>query len=109
MTHAENQLLDVNPDSLMLTMLATTSTASTPSFSRAPGSAISLTRGTPMSGTSPAVGTPPLGLRWGVCRFVHEQNLQLQTAFADTMRRNCLQEEPEEPIPQEDEDDPDWM
>ena len=108
-THAENQLLDVNPDSPMLTTSATTSTASTPLFSRAPGSAMSSTRGTPMSGTSPAVGTPPLGLRWGICCFVHEKSLQPQTAFADIMRRNHLQEEPEEPIPQEGEEDPDWM
>ena len=109
-THAENQLLDVNPDSPMLTTSASTSTVSIPSFSRAPGSAVSSMMGTPMSGASPAAGTPPLGLGQGACHFVHKQNnMPPQTAFADAMRRNRVQEEPEEPIPQEDEEDQDWM
>ena len=49
--------------------------------------------------------TPPPGCRWGACRYAHEQGLVPQTAFADAMR--CAREEPEDPIPQD--DDPDWQ
>ena len=59
-THTEDQLLEADPNSPMLTTSSSTSAVSTPSFSRAPGSAINLTRGTPMSGVSPLVlVTPP--------------------------------------------------
>ena len=55
-TNADNQLLDAVSESPMETTSASTSIVSTPTFSRAPGSAVSSTRGTPMSGTSPVVG-----------------------------------------------------
>ena len=62
-THAEDQLLEAEPDSPMIISSSSTSTVSTPTFSRAPGSAASSTRGTPISGVSPLVrGTPPPGL-----------------------------------------------
>ena len=63
-----------------------------------------------MSEVSPLVlVTPPPGLRWGSCRYAHEQGLLSQTAFTDAMRRNRVQEEPEDPIPQKEEEDSDWM
>ena len=109
-THTEDQLLEADPDSPMLITSTSTSTVSTPSFLRAPGSAVSLARGTPMSEVSPLVlATPPPGLGRGACCYAHEQGLLPQTAFTDAMRRNCVQEEPEDPIPQEEEEDPDWM
>ena len=61
-TNADNQLFGMISDSPMETMLASTSAISTLMFSRAPGSAVSSTRGTPMSGASPAVGSPLPGL-----------------------------------------------
>ena len=66
-TNADNQLLGVSADSPMETTSASTSasisTVSTPSFSRAPGSAVSSARGTPMSvASSPAAEAPPPGL-----------------------------------------------
>ena len=107
-THAENQLLGTEPDSPMIVSSSSTSAVSTPTFSRAPGSNTSSTRGTPISEVSPLVlVTPPPGLGRGVCRYAHAQGLPQQTAFADAMRRNRVQEDPEEPIPKE--TDPDWM
>ena len=86
-THAEDKLLEADPNSPMLTTSTSTSAGSTPSFSRVPRSAVSSTRGTPMSGVSPLVQeTPPPGLGRGVCRYAHEQGLAPQTAFADAMR-----------------------
>ena len=61
-TNADDQLLGAVSESPMETTSASTSTVSTPMFSRAPGSAVSSTRCTPMSGASPAVGSPPPGL-----------------------------------------------
>ena len=52
--------------------------------------------------------TPPPALGRGVCRYAHEQGLIPQTAFANAMRRNRVQEEPEDPIPWE-EEDLDWQ
>ena len=58
-----------------------------------------------MSGVSSLVlVTPPPGLGRGACHYTHEQGLIQQTAFADAMHRNRVQEEPEDPIPQEEED-----
>ena len=110
-THAEDQLLEADPDSPMLITSTSTSTVSTPSFSRAPGSAVSLARGTSMSEVSSLVlvTLPPPGLGRGACRYAHEQGLLSQTAFTNAMHRNHVQEEPEDPIPQKEEDDPDWM
>ena len=88
-THAKDQLLETEPDSPMIISSSSTSTVSTPTFSRAPGSTTSSTRGTPISDVSPLVrATPPSGLGRGVCRYAHEQGLPQQTAFADAMRRN---------------------
>ena len=61
-TNADNQLLDVNAESPMETTSASTSVVSTPLFLRAPGSAISSARGTPMSGASPAIRSPLPGV-----------------------------------------------
>ena len=97
-TKAEERLLEAETEthSPMLISSSSTSTVSTPSFSRAPGSAVSSTRGTPISEVSPLVLVTPLpGLGRGVCRYAHEQGLPPQTAFADAMRRNRVQEEPE--------------
>ena len=108
-THAEDQLLEAGLDSLMVISSSSASAVSTPTFSRAPGSAASSTGGIPTSRVSPLVlVTPPPGLGRGVCRYAHQQGLPQQTAFTDAMRRNRLQDEPEDPIPQEGED-PDWM
>ena len=63
-----------------------------------------------MSGASPAVESPPPGLGRGACCYLHENNLLPQTAFADAQRhlQEChAREDPEEPIPKE--DNPDWM
>ena len=107
-THAENQLLETEPDSPMIVSSSSTSAVSTPTFSRAPGSNTSSARGTPISEVSPLVlVTPPPGLGRGVCRYAHAQGLPEQTAFADAMRRNRVQEDPEDPIPKE--RDPDRM
>ena len=107
-THAEDQLLEAEACSPMIISSSSASTVSTPTFSRAPGSTTSSARGTPMSEVSPLVRvTPPPGLGQGVCRYAHEQGLPQQTAFADAMRHSCIQEDPEDPIPKE--DDPDWM
>ena len=109
-THTDNQLLGTVLDSPMETTSASTSPISTPTFSRAPGSAVSSTQGTPMSGASPAVRSLPQGLGRGVCCYLHKHNLLPQTAFADTQHhlQEChSQEESEDPIPKE--DDPDWM
>ena len=61
-----------------------------------------------MSTVSPLVlVTPPPGLGRGVLRYAHAQGLVQQTAFADAMRCDRIQEDPEDPIPKE--TDPDWM
>ena len=107
-THAEDRLLEAEPNSPMIISSSSTSAASTLTFSRAPGSTTSSSRGTPISAVSPLVlVTPPPGLGRGVCRYAHAQGLTLQTAFADAMRRNQVQDEPEDPIPKG--NDPDWM
>ena len=107
-THAENQLLGAEPDSPMIVSSSSTSAVSTPTFSRVPGSNTSSAKGTPISAVSPLVlVTPPPGLGRGVCRYAHAQGLAEQTAFADAMRRNRVQEDSEDPIPKE--TDPDWM
>ena len=69
-TSADNQLLGVEAGSPMETASASTSastsTVSTLSFSRAPGSAVGSVRGTPMSVTSsPTAEAPPPGLGRG--------------------------------------------
>ena len=62
-THAEDQLLETEPNSPMIISSSSTSAVSTPTFSRAPGSTTSSARGTPISEVSPLVlVTPPLGL-----------------------------------------------
>ena len=66
-TNADDQLLGACAESPMeaasASTSASTSTVSTPSFSRAPGSAVGSARGTPMSlASSPAAEAPPLGL-----------------------------------------------
>ena len=63
-TNADNQLLGASAESPMeASTSASTSTISTPSFSRAPGSSVSSVRGTPMSlASSPAAEAPPPGL-----------------------------------------------
>ena len=109
-TNADNQLLGAVSESPMETTSASTSAVSTPTFSRAPGSAVSSTRGTPMSGTSPAAGSPLPGLGQGVCLYLHQNKLLPQTPFADAQRRllqQHTQEETEDPIPKD--DIPDWM
>ena len=107
-THAENQLLETEPNSPMIISSSSTFAVSTLMFSRAPGSTTSSARGTPISEVSPLVlVTPPPGLGRGVSRYAHAQGLPQQTAFADAMRRNRVQEDPEDPIPKE--RDPDWM
>ena len=107
-TQAENQLLGAEAASPMIVSSSSTSAVSTPTFSRAPGSNTSSARSTPMSTVSPLVlVTPPPGLGRGVLRYAHAQGLVQQTAFADAMRRDRIQEDPEDPIPKE--TDPDWM
>ena len=64
-----------------------------------------------MSEVSPLVLVTllPPGLSWGVCHYAHKQGLLSKTAFTDAMHHNRVQEEPENPIPQKEEDDLDWM
>ena len=128
-TSADNQLLGVGAESPMETTSASTSTVSTPSFSRAPGSAVGSARGTPMSLTSsPAAEAPPPGLGRGTPLYLFNNSLLPQIALEDALRqnqeavrrsnssraqqipreqRNPIEEEPESPYPNEEEDD-DW-
>ena len=66
-TSADNQLLGVEAGSPMETASASTSastsTVSTPSFLRAPGSAVGSVRGTPMSDIIPHSRSPAIGTR----------------------------------------------
>ena len=133
-TNADNQLLGASADSPMETTSASTSastsTISTPSFSRAPGSAVSSARGTPMSvASSPAAEAPPPGLGRGAPFYLFENSLLPQIAFKEGLRRNreavChrsnssqaqqipreqrapIEEESESPFPELEEDE-DW-
>ena len=132
-THADNQLLGVNAESPMETTSASTSAStsavSTPSFSRAPGSAVTSANNTPMSVTSsPATGTPPPGLGRGAPYYLFQNSLLPQIAMQGVLRRtqeavrhsnsnraqqipreerNLAEEEPESPYPAEEEDE-DW-
>ena len=132
-TNADNQLLGVSADSPMETTSASTSasisTVSTPSFSRAPGSAVSSARGTPMSvASSPAADAPPPGLGRGAPFYLFENSLLPQMAFEEGLRRNReavrfsntsraqqipreqrapIEEESESPFPELEEDE-DW-
>ena len=132
-TNADNQLLGVSADSPMETTSASTSasisTVSTPSFSRAPGSAVSSARGTPMSvASSPAAEAPPPGLGRGAPFYLFENSLLPQIAFEEGLRRNReavrfsnssraqqipreqrapIEEESESPFPELEEDE-DW-
>ena len=133
-TSADNQLLGVDAGSPMETtsasISASTSTVSTPSFSRAPGSAVSSARGTPMSLTSsPAAEAPPPGLGRGTNLYLFNNSLLPQIALEDALRQNqeavrrsnssraqqipqeqcnSIEEEPESPYPNEEEEDDDW-
>ena len=132
-TNADDQLLGACAESPMeaasASTSASTSTVSTPSFSRAPGSAVSSARGTPMSlASSPAAEAPPPGLGRGTPHYLFEKSLLPQIAFEEALRRNqeavrhsnssCAQqipreqrnpieEEPESPYPDGEEDE-DW-
>ena len=134
-TSADNQLLGASAESPMeatsASTSASTSTVSTPSFSRAPGSAVGSVRGTPMSlASSPAAEAPPPGLGRGAPLYLFNNSLLLpQIALEDALRRNqeavhhsnsnraqqipreqCnpIEEEPESPYPDEEEEDEDW-
>ena len=133
-TSADNQLLGAEGGSPMETASASTSastsTVSTPSFSRAPGLAVGSVGGTPMSLTSsPAAGAPPLGLGRGAPLYLFKNSLLPQIAFEEALRRNQeavrrsnssraqqipreernpIEEEPESPYPDEEEEDEDW-
>ena len=132
-TNADDQLLGASAESPMETASASTpastSTVSTPLFSRAPGSAVGSARGTPMSvASSPAAEVPPPGLGRGAPCYLFEQSLLPQTAFETALRRNQeavrnsnssraqqipreprppIEEEPESPYPDGEEDE-DW-
>ena len=128
-TNADNQLLGVSADSPMETTSASISTVSTPSFSRAPGSAVSSARGTPMSvASSPAAEAPPPGLGRGAPFYLFENSLLPQMAFEEGLHRNreavrfsntsraqqipreqraLIEEESESPFPEVEEDE-DW-
>ena len=91
-TSADNQLLGAGAESPMETTSASTSastsTVSTPSFSRAPGSAVGSARGTPMSLTSsPTAEAPPPGLGRGAPLYLFNNSLLPQIAFEDALRR----------------------
>ena len=133
-TSADNQLLGVEAGSPMETASASTSastsTVSTPSFSRAPGSAVGSVRGTPMSVTSsPAAEVPPPGLGRGAPLYLFNNSLLPQIAFEEALhqnreavcrsnssraqqipreQRNPIEEEPESPYLDEEEEDEDW-
>ena len=92
-TNADNQLLGASAESPMeatsASTSASTSTISTPSFLRAPGSAVSSVRGTPMSlASSPAVEAPPPGLGRGTPLYLFNNSLLPQIAFEEALRRN---------------------
>ena len=129
-TSADNQLLGVGAESPMETTSASASTVSTPLFSRAPGSAVGSARGTPMSLTSsPAAEVPPPGLGRGTPLYLFNNSLLPQIAFEEALhqnreavcrsnssraqqipqeQRNPIEEEPESPYPDEEEEDDDW-
>ena len=132
-TSADNQLLGASAESPMETTSASTSastsTVSTPSFSRAPGSAVGSVRGTPMSlASSPAAEAPPPGLGRGAPLYLFNNSLLPQIAFEEALRRNQeavrrsnssraqqipreqrnpIEEEPESPYPDEEGEDED--
>ena len=132
-TNADNQLLGASAESPMeatsASTSASTSTISTPSFSRAPGSAVSSVRGTPMSlASSPAAEALPPGLGRGTPLYLFNNSLLPQIAFEEALRRNReavrrsnssraqqvpreqrapIEEEPESPFPNLEEDE-DW-
>ena len=92
-TNADNQLLGASAVSPMeatsASTSASTSTISTPSFLRAPGSAVSSVRGTPMSlASSPAAEAPPPGLGRGTPLYLFNNSLLPQIAFEEALRRN---------------------
>ena len=92
-TSADNQLLGVEAGSPMETASASTSastsTVSTPLFLRAPGSAVSSVRGTPMSLTSsPAAEAPPPGLGRGTPLYLFNNSLLPQIAFEEALHQN---------------------
>ena len=133
-TSADNQLLGASAESPMeatsASTSASTSTVSTPSFSRAPGSAVGSVRGTPMSLTSsPAAEALPPGLGQGAPLYLFNNSLLPQIALEDALcrnqeavrhsnssraqqipreQRNLIEEEPESPYPDEEEEDDDW-
>ena len=133
-TSADNQLLGAEGGSPMETASASTSastsTVSTPSFSRAPGSAVRSVRGTPMSVTSsPTAEAPPPGFGRGAPLYLFNNSLLPQITFEEALRRNreailrsnssraqqvpqeqCapIEEESESPIPDLEEEDEDW-
>ena len=133
-TSADNQLLGAEGGSPMETASASTSastsTVSTPSFSRAPGSAVGSVRGTPMSVTSsPTAEAPPPGLGRGAPLYLFNNSLLPQIAFEEALRQNreavhrsnssraqqvpreqCapIEEESESPLPNLEEEDKDW-
>ena len=92
-TNADNQLLGASTESPMeatsASTSASTSTVSTPSFSRAPGSAVGSVRDTPMSlASSPAAEVRPPGLGRGAPRYLFTNSLLPQIAFEEALRRN---------------------
>ena len=133
-TSADNQLLGAGAESPMeatsASTSASTSTVSTPSFLRAPGSAVGSVRGTPMSLTSsPTAEAPPPGLGRGTPLYLFNNSLLPQIAFEEALhqnqeavrrsnnsraqqipreQRNPIEEEPESPYPDEEEEDDDW-
>ena len=133
-TSADNQLLGASAESPMETTLASTSastsTVSTPSFSRAPGLAVGSVRGTPMSLTSsPAAEALPPGLGRGAPLYLFNNSLLPQIALEDALhqnqeavrrsnssraqqipreQRNPIEEEPESPYPDKEEEDDNW-
>ena len=137
-TNADDQLLAASAESPMeavsasasASTSASTSTVSTPSFSRAPGSAVGSARGTPMSlASSPAAEALPPGLRRGTPRYLFDNSLLPQIAFEEALcrnqeavrhsnssraqqipreQRNPIEEEPESPYPDGEGEDEDW-
>ena len=90
-TNADNQLLGAYAESPMEAALASASasisTVSTPSISRAPGSAVGSARGTPMSvASSPAAEAPPPGLGRGAPFYLFNNSLLPQIAFEEALR-----------------------
>ena len=90
-TNADDQLLGACAESPMETASASASasisTVSTPSISRAPGSAVGSARGTPMSvASSPAAEAPPPGLGRGAPYYLFNNSLLPQMAFEEALR-----------------------